>query len=215
MDSHHSSALLHIQTLERIPNVRTFTHIKCLHGVREEWPKLMCLVPDLFSRVSSLLCCKHRICKHHGLQERAVTRIQNTGPVAGDGQPYSTSSPEERQARHRGCGFWIKKVPPQRSQRGCALCPAEPGVPCHRNLHVSEFGSDRRYCIFVITSWLTFFLSVEGLSWAATACWMFSSPRWVMMVKPTHEHPGYISHWGDIYTNTLMYIFNWVIIYWP
>lgn len=129
MDSHHSSALLYIQTLERIPNVMTFTHIKCLHGVREEWPRLMCLVPDLCSHVSSLLCCKHHICKHHGLQERVVTRIQNTGPVVGDWQPYSESSPEELQARHHGCGFCIKKVPLQRSQRGCALCPAEPGVP--------------------------------------------------------------------------------------
>ena len=93
-DSHHCSALLHIQALGRIPNNGTYRHIKCLHGVKKEWPRLMCsrpwyLFPCLFSIVLQVSC----------LQECVVTRIYNKSPTACDWQHYSASSPKEHEPR--------------------------------------------------------------------------------------------------------------------
>lgn len=79
---------------EGFPTSGPTKHIKCLHGVREEWPRLMCSGPCslftcLFSIVLQAAC----------LQERAVTRIHNTDPTACDWQRYSASGPKERQPR--------------------------------------------------------------------------------------------------------------------
>lgn len=120
--------------------------------------------------------------------------------------------------KHHGRGFWIKNVPLRGLKRAVSSAPKSPisllpePVNSSMSLNLTVTGG---CCVLVVTYWLTFF-SVEGLPWAGAACrTILSSLRWVMMVKFTHGHPGNILHWGDIYTNTLMYIFNWVIIYWP